>query len=628
MKLFISYARTNRKQVEELQDVLERSGHDAWFDDEITAGDDWWNMILTSIESCDIFVFALTPESTNSEACHAEFQYAVTLNKPILPIMLKQAELPIGKLAETHYVAAKNLRNTDTVLEISRALFRLQERITHKEFPAPEPTPERPPFPFPDDPLTEVREQIGNLSSLSENDLLGMIYHIKQVSRSSKKTSVESRSLLEKMVSNPSLPYGIVHEARIALKEIPEIGKSNMMPYLMGIAGIIIIAVIGFFALQNMGGGGEATDEPTEEVTEIVSNELTKTPTAIDEPIPSDTPTDEPTATDTPIPSNTPTDEPIATDTSIPPTSIPSRVISVENTAQLQAMSRLVGHTDIIWDVEFSADGTKLATASRDTTIRVWNVETGELLSILRGHSDSVVDVSFSPDSSQLISGSADKTVRLWNIETEEELGVYEGHTFDVYAVSFHPSGNQFASGGTDNRVILWNGSSSVTERILDKHTNAVWSVEYTSDGTQLFSGGFDNFIRIWQPMTGIETHNIRTGHNILDLSVSSDARLVATANDSYTIELFNAATGEQLTTFEGHTRIVYGIDFNPDDSLLASASGDDTIKIWDTTTYELIMTLSGHEENVQDVQFSPDGNLIASASEDNTVIIWGLPQD
>jgi len=66
MKIFISYARVNQARVEELESLLTRAGHDAWFDQEISGGEDWWQRIVESIKACDVFVFALSPASTSS----------------------------------------------------------------------------------------------------------------------------------------------------------------------------------------------------------------------------------------------------------------------------------------------------------------------------------------------------------------------------------------------------------------------------------------------------------------------------------------------------------------------------------------------------------------------------------
>ncbi len=77
----------------------------------------------------------------------------------------------------------------------------------------------------------------------------------------------------------------------------------------------------------------------------------------------------------------------------------------------------LQGHSAFVSSVAFSPDGKYLASSSKDTTLRLWSVESKKQLSMLQGHSSTVYSIAFSPDSKYLVSGSEDKTVKLWNVE-------------------------------------------------------------------------------------------------------------------------------------------------------------------------------------------------------------------
>ena len=89
-------ARRRAPAVELLWADLERANHDVWFDEELEGGQQWWNAILHEIQACAVFVFALTPTSIASRACRCELEYAVAMNRPLLPIMLRDTNVALA----------------------------------------------------------------------------------------------------------------------------------------------------------------------------------------------------------------------------------------------------------------------------------------------------------------------------------------------------------------------------------------------------------------------------------------------------------------------------------------------------------------------------------------------------
>ncbi|TVQ25834.1 MAG: hypothetical protein EA367_00590, partial [Leptolyngbya sp. DLM2.Bin15] len=106
--------------------------------------------------------------------------------------------------------------------------------------------------------------------------------------------------------------------------------------------------------------------------------------------------------------------------------------------------------------LQLSATAIRLASGSSDSTMKLWDVETGEVLQTLTGHNDSVWRVSFSPDSTMIASSSEDRTIKLWDVDTGELLQTLTGHDNSVFSVSFSPDGTTIASGSQDNTIRFW----------------------------------------------------------------------------------------------------------------------------------------------------------------------------
>ncbi len=95
MKLFISYAHVDRYRVNELVDILHDAGYEPWFDHRLLPGQDWKAELLRAVTVCDAFLYALSPESVESEWCQWEFAQAVQMGKPIIPVLLQaRTQLP------------------------------------------------------------------------------------------------------------------------------------------------------------------------------------------------------------------------------------------------------------------------------------------------------------------------------------------------------------------------------------------------------------------------------------------------------------------------------------------------------------------------------------------------------
>ena len=150
-------------------------------------------------------------------------------------------------------------------------------------------------------------------------------------------------------------------------------------------------------------------------------------------------------------------------------------------------------HTDRVESVAFSSDGTILASASYDHTIRLWNPHSKQLLHTLTKHTAEVVRLAFSPVT--LASSSRDGTIRLWNPHTGKQKRKLTVQTGWVNPVAFSPDGATLLIGG--HGITVWDTDIGQYKVPLIGGIGDVVSVVFSPDGQTVACGSADNLVHL-----------------------------------------------------------------------------------------------------------------------------------
>lgn len=274
----------------------------------------------------------------------------------------------------------------------------------------------------------------------------------------------------------------------------------------------------------------------------------------------------------------------------------------------------LHGHRGQVNRVAFHPLFSQLASCSEDSTIKIWDWETGEFERTLKAHTKSVYDVDFDSTGRLLASGSSDTSVKIWDILNGWiNSKTLSGHDHAVSCVRFLPGDDRLVSASRDKSIRIWEVGTGFCVKALSGHSEWVRCVHPSIDGRLLASCGNDQAARIWDLKTGETKVELRGHEHVIEVIAFAPTTAYAAIRDLAETK----TTGGAASAAANSTPGLY----------VATGGRDKVIKIWDATNGQCVRTLIGHDNWIRGLCWSPNGKFLLTCSDDKTVKVWDLTQ-
>ncbi|MHA1934332.1 MAG: WD40 repeat domain-containing protein [Candidatus Thorarchaeota archaeon] len=292
--------------------------------------------------------------------------------------------------------------------------------------------------------------------------------------------------------------------------------------------------------------------------------------------------------------------------------------------------STLEGHEFTVWAVAVSPDCSYVVSGGQDSTVRIWDPNTGKVRKILTGHEGAVYGLTLTSEGQKIISiADKDLAVRVWDFESGVLQTALAPNSVHITTVAVTPDNRFVITGGKDGKGRIWNLENGVLQRVIEHH-DSIYTMTVSPDGQYLISGsrtppatGEEGLIWIWKIENGELLHAMPAHKgSVTALTMTADSKYILSGGMDGTVQLWDVETGSHISTMTGHDSVVLNVTVTSDGRHVVSGSQDGTVRVWQLHGGVLLQALS-HSENVHSLAVSPDNRFIVTGSLDGVVQIW-----
>ncbi|MGF1505066.1 MAG: WD40 repeat domain-containing protein [Anaerolineae bacterium] len=234
--------------------------------------------------------------------------------------------------------------------------------------------------------------------------------------------------------------------------------------------------------------------------------------------------------------------------------------------------------------------------------------------------------IAWSADSTRLAIASDNGTIAIWDMTTLEELRASDPEGGIPAAMVWSPDKRSLAAVSGDEVLVYDPGRLTVSFRLQGPTDNGI-RIAWSPDNRYIAAGWFNSPAVVWSPLSRNPLYTVGEGNDAPDTGVSvdfsPDSRILAVGSVDGIVTLVDATTGELLRLLDGHSAEVRDLSFSPSGASLASAALDGEIIIWDPATGDIRVSLDDGDAEVYDVVWTPDEQLLATGDSDGIVRIW-----